>query len=58
MIYIIYKMLPFLKNHQNYLKDSFFECFSKEYNRLLFFLEGWYFSQHIMIQSFSPEEEK
>ena len=51
-------MLPFLKDHQNYLKDSFFECFSKEYNRVLFFLEGWYFSQHIMIQSFSPEEEK
>ena len=36
-IYIIHKMLLLLKNHLNYLKDSIFECFLKEYNRLLFF---------------------
>ena len=34
MIYIIHKMLAFLKNRQNYFKDSIFECFFKEYNRL------------------------
>ena len=32
-------MLVLLKNHLNYLKDSIFECFFKEYNRLLFFLK-------------------
>ena len=36
MIYIIHKMLVLTKNHLNYLKDSLFECFFKEYNRLLF----------------------
>ena len=34
MIYIIHKMLVLLKNHLNYLKDSIFECFFKEYIRL------------------------
>ena len=37
MIYIIQKMLVLLKNNLNYLNDSIFECFFKEYNRLLFF---------------------
>ena len=32
-------MLVLLKNHLNYLKDSIFECFFKEYNRLSFFLK-------------------
>ena len=36
MICIIYKMLVLLKNHLNYPKDSIFECFCKEYNRLFF----------------------
>ena len=36
MIYIIHKMSVLLENHLNYLKDSIFECFLKEYNRLLF----------------------
>ena len=36
MIYIIHKMLVLLKNCLNYFKDSIFECFFKEYNRLLF----------------------
>ena len=36
-IYIIQKMLLLVKNHLNYLKDSIFECFLKDYNRLLFF---------------------
>ena len=38
MIYIIHKMLVFLKNHLNYLKDSIFQCFLKDYNPLLFCL--------------------
>ena len=33
MIYIIHKMLVLIKNILNYLKDSIFECFFKEYNR-------------------------
>ena len=37
MIYIIHKMLVLLKNHLNYLKDSIFKCFFKEYNRILLF---------------------
>ena len=37
MIYIIHKMLVLLRNYLNYLKDCIFECFSKEYNRVLFF---------------------
>ena len=36
MIYIIHKMLVLSKNKLNYLKDSIFQCFSKEYNRLSF----------------------
>ena len=39
MIYIIHKMLALLKNHLNFLKDSIFECFFKEYHRLLIFLK-------------------
>ena len=35
MIYIIHKKLVLLKNNLNYLKDSIFECFLKEYNRLI-----------------------
>ena len=38
MIYITHKMLISVKNHPNYLKDIFFECFLKEYSRILFFL--------------------
>ena len=41
MIYIIHKMLVLLKNYLNYLKDSIFECFLKEYNRLLFFFKTY-----------------
>ena len=36
LIYIIHKMLVLYKNHLNYLKDSSFECFLKEGNRLIF----------------------
>ena len=36
MVYIIHKMLVLLKNHLNYLKDSIFECFFKEYKRVFF----------------------
>ena len=37
MIYITHKMLVqiLFKIHQNYPKDSSFECFIKEYNRFL-----------------------
>ena len=35
-IYIIHKILVFVKNHLNYLKDSIFECLFKKYNRLSF----------------------
>ena len=43
MIYIIHEMLLLLKNHLNYLKDSIFECFFKEYNRLLFIFFNYLF---------------
>ena len=33
MIYRIHKILVLLKNHLNYLKDSIFKCFFKEYNK-------------------------
>ena len=36
MIYIIHKMQVLLKNQPNYLKDSIFECFFKEYDSLYF----------------------
>ena len=36
MIYLIH-MLVLLKNHVNYLEDSIFEYFFKEYNRFSFF---------------------
>ena len=47
MIYIIHKMLVFLKN----LKDSISECFIYLYFYLLIFL------QHIVMESVSLEEE-
>ena len=50
-------MLVLLKNHLNYLKDSTFECFLKEYNRLLFLKKEIFFSHHIMMESLSLEEE-
>ena len=39
MTYIIHKMLVLIKNNLNYFKDSIFECFFKEYNRLLIFVK-------------------
>ena len=39
MIYAIHKILVLIKNHLNYLKDNFLECFFKEYNILLCFLK-------------------
>ena len=35
MIYIIHEILIMLKNQLNYLKNSIFKCFLKEYNRVL-----------------------
>ena len=49
-------MLVLLKIHLNYIKDSIFKCFYKEYNRLLYFFK--FFSQRIMMESLSLEEEK
>ena len=40
VIYIIHKILVLLKNHLDYLKDNFFECFFKKYNKLLLFLKN------------------
>ena len=37
MIYEIRKISVFIKNHLNYLKDSFFECFFEEYNKVLIY---------------------
>ena len=34
IIYTIHKILVFIKNHLNYLKDNFFECYYEEYNIL------------------------
>ena len=36
VIYIIHKMLVLLKNSLNYFKNSIFECFFNDYNRLLY----------------------
>ena len=41
-IYIIHKMLVLIKNNWNYLKDSIFECFFEEYNRLLIFFNNFF----------------
>ena len=43
MIYKIHKMLVLVKNNLNYVKDSIFECFFKEYNRLLIFFKLIFF---------------
>ena len=39
MIQIIHNMLILLKSDLNYLKNSIFECFLKEYNGLTFFIK-------------------
>ena len=54
MIYIIHKVIVLLKNYLNYLKDSTFKCFFKEYNRL--FLKKISFTT-LMMESLSLEEE-
>ena len=43
MIHIIYKILVLIKNHLNHLKNNIFECFFKEYNKLLFFKKTIFF---------------
>ena len=43
MVYIIHKSLVLLKNYLNYLKDNFFRCFFKKYNRHLFFQKLFFF---------------
>ena len=39
IIYIIQEMLVLFKNHLKYLKDSIFECFLKNYNKVIIFLK-------------------
>ena len=43
IIHIIHQMLALFKNSLNYLKDSIFKCFFKEYNRLTFFKKSYFF---------------
>ena len=61
MIYIIHKMLVLLKNHLNCFRDSIFECFFKEYNRLLSFFfqkkKKNMMMENIMMESLRLEEE-
>ena len=52
MIFITHKMLVLLKNNLNYLKESIFECFFKEYKRLVFKKKN-FFSQHVIMESLS-----
>ena len=46
MIYIIHKMLVLFKNHLNFL-NAIFECFFKEFHRLLNFYKKTFFSHNI-----------
>ena len=55
MIYIIHKVIVLLKNYLNYLKDSTFKYFFKEYNRLFFFKKISFTT--LMMESLSLEEE-
>ena len=57
MIYIIHKMLVFLKNDLNYLRDSIFKCFIFEIllSIRLFFKK--LLSQNIMMESLGIEKE-
>ena len=57
MIYIIHKVIVLLKNYLNYLKDSTFKCFFKEYNRLFFFFKKKISFTTLMMESLSLEEE-
>ena len=51
IIYTIHKILVFIKNHLNYLKDNIFECFFKEYNMLLiFFFFKYFFSKYVIME--------
>ena len=57
LVMMIHKMLVLLENYLDYLKDSIFECFFKEFHRLLFKKKKIFFSQHIIIKCLSLEEE-
>ena len=39
MIYIIHEILVLIKSYLNYFKYNTFECFLKNYNRLLLFFK-------------------
>ena len=47
MIYIIHKLLGFIKNLMNDLRDNIFECFFKKYDRHIFFTKI-FFSKYMM----------
>ena len=47
ILYIVHKMLVLLKNRLNYLKNSIFECFFNEFNRLSIFLKKSIFFHNI-----------
>ena len=60
MIYIIHKMSISNKNilrQYSISKDSIFECFFKEYKRLLFLSKKDFFSKHIIMENLSLEQE-
>ena len=57
MVYIIHEVLILLKNHLNYLEDSVFKCFFKDYNKLFFFLKKNVFSKHMAMKILCLEEE-
>ena len=57
-LYIIHKMLVFIKNHMNYLEDNAFEFFFKKYDRVLVFSDNYFSSQYIMIKNPRLEEKK
>ena len=57
LVMMIHKMLVLLENYLDFLKDSIFECFFKEFHRLLFKKKKIFFSQHMIINCLSLEEE-
>ena len=52
---MIHKILAFLKDHLNYLKDNILECLFKRYNRLLFY---FYFFLIIFFATYNDEKFK
>ena len=55
--YVIHKILVFIKNQLNYLKDNFFERFFKKYNRHIF-SKKITFLLYMLMENSRPEEDK